>query len=174
MGCAPMLYAFKARRSPHPHQCTFDAIARCSCFLLTHALLWTSRHAQAATNRPDLIDPALLRPGRMDRLVYVGAPDEEARKHIFNLHLSKMPYDKATITPAMLAARSVGHSGAEITSICREAALNAMGDDPVSVQQVTLANFEKALSEAKFTITEEMLEFYAAYEAQEEGGASTA
>ena len=107
----------------------------------------------------------------MDRLVHVGAPDEEARRHIFNIHLSKMPHDPATVTPEMLAARSDGHSGAEITSICREAALNAMGDDPSSVKTVSLAHFEKALSEAKFTITKEMLAFYAAYESQEQGGA---
>jgi SpoVK/Ycf46/Vps4 family AAA+-type ATPase len=106
----------------------------------------------------------------MDRLVYVGPPDDVARAHIFNLHLSKMPHDEVNVNGDDLAARSVGHSGAEITAICREAALNAMGDNPEAVTSVLLPHFEKALAEAKFNITPEMLAFYGEYQSRGEGG----
>ena len=84
----------------------------------------------AATNRPDLIDPALLRPGRMDRLVYIAPPDVGAREQIFRRQLERIPHASGEVDPAALAARTHGHSGAEVVAICRDAALHAMQKDP--------------------------------------------
>jgi SpoVK/Ycf46/Vps4 family AAA+-type ATPase len=69
----------------------------------------------------------------------------------------------------VMPSLSFRHSGAEIAAICREAALNAMGDDPEAVSAVLLPHFEKALAEAKFNITTEMLAFYAEYKSKSEG-----
>ena len=99
----------------------------------------------------------------MDRLVYVSPPDEPARREIFRSHLEKMPHDPATIDAADLAERSEGHSGAEIVSICREAALHAVGEDPSDLCTVTLAHFNKALAGCKRNITPAMTAFYERY-----------
>merc|ERR1712129_660955 len=79
----------------------------------------------AATNRPHILDPALLRPGRFDRLVHVPLPDEPARTAIFQRQLAKMKVD-AGVDCATLAARTGGCSGAEVVMVCREAALLAI------------------------------------------------
>lgn len=81
-----------------------------------------------ATNRPDLIDSALLRPGRFDRLVYIPLPDMEARKRIFMIHLKRMPTDGFDIeqTSHELANSTDGYSGAEIAMICREGGMAAL------------------------------------------------
>ena len=68
----------------------------------------------AATNRPDVIDPALLRPGRLDRLVYVPPPDKPSRREILRLSLAKVPTG-ADVDPEELAERTEGFSGAEVT-----------------------------------------------------------
>lgn len=80
-----------------------------------------------ATNRPDILDDALLRPGRFDRIVEVGLPNVEARSDIFRIHLSKMNVDK-DIVPRRLAELTDGTSGAEIKSICTEAGMLAIRD----------------------------------------------
>ena len=78
--------------------------------LLTLTIQFNSTQV-AATNRPDLIDSALLRPGRIDRVLYVPPPDAEARKEIFNIHLRKTPIDADNVSLDELAVRSDGHSG---------------------------------------------------------------
>ncbi|XP_056692576.1 calmodulin-interacting protein 111-like [Spinacia oleracea] len=82
----------------------------------------------AATNRPDKIDPALLRPGWFDRLLYVGPPSETDRVDVFHVHLRKMPcgFD---VDVSELAHLTEGCTGADISSICREAAISAIEEN---------------------------------------------
>jgi len=81
----------------------------------------------AATNRPDMVDPALLRPGRLDRLIYIKPPDIKGRELIFNLHLKGKPVS-SEVNPKKLAQRTEGYVGADIEAICREAAMLALRD----------------------------------------------
>ncbi len=79
----------------------------------------------AATNRPDIIDSALLRPGRLDRLVYIAPPDEGARYDIFNIHLSNRPLE-SDVDINILAKDTDGFTGADIASVCNEATMLAI------------------------------------------------
>jgi SpoVK/Ycf46/Vps4 family AAA+-type ATPase len=81
----------------------------------------------AATNRPDNIDPAVLRPGRIDRKVYVGLPELAERVAIAAIGLRKMPLG-VNVSAEGIAARTVGYSGAEIVALCKEAALQAINE----------------------------------------------
>ncbi len=81
----------------------------------------------AATNRPDMVDPALLRPGRFDRLIYIKPPDEKERELIFDLHLKGKPLSPE-VDAEKLAQRAEGYVGADIEAICREAAMLALRD----------------------------------------------
>merc|ERR1719228_2639201 len=83
----------------------------------------------AATNRPDMIDKALIRPGRLDRNVYVPLPDEETRLKIFQIHTRKKPLDHENIDLKKLAAQTKDYSGAEIAAICNEAALATLEEN---------------------------------------------
>jgi len=112
----------------------------------------------AATNRPDILDPAVLRPGRFDRLVYVPPPDEKARLRILEIKTRDMPLDKG-VDPATLARRLAGYSGADIDSIVREAALSALRKNQES-DAVTLSDFEEAISKIMPSITPEMEKWY--------------
>ena len=112
----------------------------------------------AATNRPDIIDPAVLRPGRFDRRVYVPPPDEEARHKILNIKTEKMPLDEY-ITLESIARRMDGYSGADIDSVVREAGLHSLRRDPDS-SSVTMSDFDKAMEEIAPSITPEMLNWY--------------
>ena len=78
----------------------------------------------AATNRPDVLDAALLRPGRFDRQVMVGLPDIKGREHILNVHLKKVPVDKS-VEPSVIARGTPGFSGADLANLVNEAALLA-------------------------------------------------
>ena len=79
----------------------------------------------AATNRPDILDPAILRPGRFDRLIYVPAPDQKTLEQIFKIYTASMPLDK-TVNIQDLTRMTLGYSGADVEAVCREAALNAL------------------------------------------------
>ena len=78
----------------------------------------------AATNRPDVLDPALLRPGRFDRQVMVGLPDIKGREHILNVHLKRVPVDK-DVESEVIARGTPGFSGADLANLVNEAALLA-------------------------------------------------
>ncbi|VEL37865.1 unnamed protein product [Protopolystoma xenopodis] len=97
----------------------------------------------AATNRADILDPALLRPGRFDRQIYVSLPDIKGRASIFKVHLKpiKMSLDIVG-TARRMAARTPGFSGADIANVCNEAALIAARED---ARQVETSHFEKAI-----------------------------
>jgi transitional endoplasmic reticulum ATPase len=97
----------------------------------------------AATNRPDILDPAVLRPGRFDRLIYVPSPDTDSLKEIFKLHSHEMPLSK-DVDPGALASMAEGYSGADIEAICREAAIIALRDN-IEATEVSRRDFEKAM-----------------------------
>jgi transitional endoplasmic reticulum ATPase len=96
-----------------------------------------------ATNRPDLIDPALLRPGRLERLVYVPPPDAEARTAILGAAVKHVPLDPA-VDLAVLGARTEGFSAADCAALVREAALTAMRESK-DAATVSAAHMEAAL-----------------------------
>lgn len=94
----------------------------------------------AATNRPDVLDPALLRPGRFDRQVMVGLPDVRGREQILKVHMRKVPLDK-DVDPALLARGTPGFSGAELANLVNEAALGAARSNK---RVVSMIDFEQA------------------------------
>ncbi len=111
-----------------------------------------------ATNRPTLIDPALLRPGRFDDLIYVGTPDVGGRRRILAIHTRNMPLAKDVDLEA-LAKRTDRFTGADLEDLVRRAGLTALrrGLDSASV---TMEDFEAAMRETRASVTPEMLEEY--------------
>ena len=112
-----------------------------------------------ATNRPNLIDPALLRPGRFDELVYVGTPDTAGRRRILAIHTRNMPLAK-DVDLEKLAQRTERFTGADLEDLVRRAGLTALRRG-LDSGQVTAADFETALKETRASVTEEMLSDYA-------------
>uniref|UniRef100_A0A2A4K480 AAA+ ATPase domain-containing protein n=1 Tax=Heliothis virescens TaxID=7102 RepID=A0A2A4K480_HELVI len=112
----------------------------------------------AATNRPDRMDRALLRPGRLDRLIYVPLPDFETRLQIIELKLSKMSTSD-DVNSHNLAARTEGFSGAELQALCHEAALRALEKD-LDCPEVTMEHFEHVLKDFKPRTPESLLKVY--------------
>jgi len=104
----------------------------------------------AATNRPDLLDPALLRPGRFDRILEVPVPDKETRLKILKIHTRNMPLAE-DVNLEKLAEITEGYVGADIEALCREAALTALRED-INAQKVYWKHFEKAMEVVKPTI----------------------
>ncbi|MDR3075564.1 MAG: CDC48 family AAA ATPase [Candidatus Methanoplasma sp.] len=111
----------------------------------------------AATNRPDAIDPALLRPGRIDRMILVGKPDLEARKSILGVHTAKMPLIDVDLES--VARATDGYTGADLAALCREAGLLAYRGDS-SAQFVTDKNFKDALDTIGPSVDEAVFEKY--------------
>jgi transitional endoplasmic reticulum ATPase len=99
----------------------------------------------AATNRPELVDPALLRPGRFDRHIMIPPPDQAGREEIFNVHTAKMPLANG-ISMKELAKKTANYSGADIEAVCREAAMLALRED-MKATEVKKKHFEAALKE---------------------------
>ena len=101
-----------------------------------------------ATNRPDIIDEALLRPGRFDRLLEVPIPDKEARKQIFAIHTRKKPLD-SSVDIDKLVSKTEGYTGAEIASIVNMAAMSAIKQHVASKEKgslkISMSNFESAM-----------------------------
>jgi len=125
----------------------------------------------AATNRPDIVDPALLRPGRIERHIFIPAPDEKSRREIFKIHTRGMPLaDDVSIDE--LAKKTEGYSGADIEAFCREAGMLAIRDaigKGISKEElkkiignikVTKNHFERAMKKIKPSLTKEDLERY--------------
>ncbi len=111
-----------------------------------------------ATNRPDILDPAVLRPGRFDRLIYVPAPDHRALKEIFKIHIRNMPLSK-DVDLDQVAHMAAGYSGADVEALCREAAMNALRED-ADADEVTLRDFKQAMEKVKPSITSDMDTWY--------------
>ena len=132
-----------------------------------------------ATNRPDIIDPALLRPGRFDRLILVPAPDEKARLEIFKVHTRKVPLAE-DINLEELAKKTEGYTGADIEAVVREAAMLAMrralqegiirpgmkADEIRGKVKVTMKDFEEAMRKIGPSVSEETMEYYRRMEEQ--------
>jgi transitional endoplasmic reticulum ATPase len=115
----------------------------------------------AATNRPDMVDSAVLRPGRFDRLIYVAEPDEQSRLQIFELYTKGMPLAK-DVDLKQLASVSKYYSGADIESLCREAAMHTLRRD-VEAQEVTMKDFQDAIKEVGPSVTPEMEKWYKSF-----------
>ncbi|PEQ14204.1 AAA family ATPase [Novosphingobium sp. PC22D] len=113
-----------------------------------------------ATNRPALLDPALLRPGRFDELVYVGTPDEKGREHILGIHTGKMPLAD-DVSLADIAARTERFTGADLEDVVRRAGLIAIRKRGAEVANVSREDFEEALEDSRATVTPEMEAEYA-------------
>ena len=113
----------------------------------------------ASTNRPDIVDPAFLRPGRFDRLIYVKEPDFEARMKILEVHTKNMPLAE-DVSLKEIAQNTVGYSGADLENVCREAGMQAIREKMETLEKIENKHFEFALSKIKSTLPKEMTERY--------------
>ncbi|XP_002717306.3 ATPase family gene 2 protein homolog A isoform X2 [Oryctolagus cuniculus] len=116
----------------------------------------------AATNRPDRIDKALMRPGRIDRLIYVPLPDGATRREIFKLQFHSMPISNE-VDLDELVLQTDTYSGAEIIAVCREAALLALEED-IQANCIMKRHFTQALSTVTPRIPESLRRFYEEYQ----------
>jgi transitional endoplasmic reticulum ATPase len=118
----------------------------------------------AATNRPELLDPALVRPGRFDKVLLVQAPDDTARLEIFKVHTKNMPLDKDVDLDG-LVKNTGGYVGADIEALCREAALTVIretlaGRGNLDKKKVMQKHFKGAMKKIRPSITEKVIESY--------------
>jgi len=111
----------------------------------------------AATNRPDMLDTALLRPGRFDRIILCPAPDKKTREEIFKVHTKGMPLKDVKIDE--LAEKTEGYAGSDIEAICREAAIFALRKN-IKADKIGMDNFEKALKKVRPSITKDIEKAY--------------
>ncbi len=110
-----------------------------------------------ATNRPDIVDPALLRPGRFDRIILVDVPDKETRKRILDVHTAQMPLDHVDLDK--VAEMTEGYVGADIEAVCREAAIHALRNN-IKAKEITMENFKTALEKVGPSVTQEISDLY--------------
>ncbi|NAZ31519.1 MAG: CDC48 family AAA ATPase [Acidilobus sp.] len=112
----------------------------------------------AATNRPDLVDPALLRPGRLEKLIYVPPPDEKGRLDILKIHTRHVPLAE-DVDLREIAKMTNGYTGADLAALVREATLIALRED-LKATRVRFKHFEQALSKVRPSVTKYMIDFY--------------
>ncbi len=110
----------------------------------------------AATNRPDLIDRALIRTGRFDRFVYVGAPDADSRKEIFDIYMKEMPIAE-DVSREMLVQMTEYYVGGDIEALCREAGMRALREDE-NIEFVSMKHFEEARESIHPSVTPDALD----------------
>jgi transitional endoplasmic reticulum ATPase len=115
----------------------------------------------AATNRPDMVDQAVLRPGRFDRLIYVPEPDDKSRLQILKIYTKGMPIG-ADVDLNQLTMMTKYYSGADIESLCREAAMHALRHD-VNSREVGMKDFQDALKEMGPSTTPDMEKWYKSF-----------
>jgi len=113
----------------------------------------------ASTNRPDIVDPAFLRPGRFDRLIFVEAPELESRLKILEVHTKGMPLAE-DVSLKMIAQTTEGYSGADLENVCREAGMEAIREKMTELEKIEKKHFEFALSKIKSTLPREIIEKY--------------
>jgi len=111
-----------------------------------------------ATNRPDIIDPGLLRPGRFDRLILIRAPDKKVRLEILKIHTKGMPLAE-DVDINELANICENYSGADLEALCREAAMIAVREDS-NAKKVKKKHFTKAMESVRASITPDIIKFY--------------
>jgi transitional endoplasmic reticulum ATPase len=124
----------------------------------------------AATNRPDMIDPALLRSGRFDRLVMIGEPDQEGREQILKIHTADVPLSP-DVSLRELSEITDGYVGSDLESIAREAAIEALREDD-EAELVEMRHFRQAVDTVRPTITDDILDYYERMEEEFRGGSS--
>ncbi len=112
----------------------------------------------AATNRPDMLDPALLRPGRFDRIIFTGIPHKKARIAIFKIHTKSMPLLRE-ISLEKLAEKTEGYVGADIEAVCREAGMLALREN-INAKDVKLKHFNDALRKIGPSIKPDDVKYY--------------
>ncbi|MFX1382811.1 MAG: AAA family ATPase, partial [Promethearchaeota archaeon] len=113
----------------------------------------------ASTNRPDIVDPAFLRPGRFDRLLYVTAPDLDARISILEVHSKNMPLAE-DVSLKRIAQITEGYSGADLENVCREAGMQAIREKREKLEKIELRHFETALDKITSTLPKSIIEQY--------------
>ena len=112
----------------------------------------------ATTNRPDLLDPAILRPGRFDKILLINAPSEKGRKMILDIHTVKTPLAKDVII-SELAKQTEGYTGADLEALVREAAMLALRES-VDAVEVWKKHFDEALKKVKPSVSKSTIETY--------------
>jgi transitional endoplasmic reticulum ATPase len=110
------------------------------------------------TNRPDMVDPALLRPGRFDKILLVGAPGEKGRENILKIHTKKMPLAK-DVSLKLFAKKLEGYTGADIEGFVREAAMLSLREN-VDSKEVKKKHFDEALKKISPSVTKSTLDVY--------------
>lgn len=118
-----------------------------------------------ATNRPGLVDPALLRPGRFDELIYVAVPGKDGRRRILAIHTEKMPIGQ-DVDLDDIAERTDRYSGADLEDLVRRAGLYALREHGGLVETVSMKHFELALKDSRASVTPEMEEEYSKMEGE--------
>ena len=112
----------------------------------------------AATNRPDMVDPGLLRPGRFDRIILVDVPNEKERLEIFNVHTKSMKLNK-DVDIKKLVKKTDHYVGADIESVCKEAVIFALRED-MKAKEIKNTHFEEALKKVRPSVTKETQDIY--------------
>ncbi|EDW33689.1 GL13247 [Drosophila persimilis] len=112
----------------------------------------------AATNRPEMIDDALMRPGRFDKLIHVPAPDLRSRMALMELHGKRMPFDE-NLDLETIVRHTEGYSGADICNLCNEAAIQTFQRDPEATK-IEMQDFEKVLYKLKSSLTQSQISAY--------------
>ncbi len=116
----------------------------------------------AATNRPDIIDPSLLRPGRFDRIIYVPPPDKDARLEILRVHTRNVPLDK-DVDLEKLAEMTENYSGADLMALVREAVFIALEESGMKPTKVKMKHFLKAMEEVRPSLDSEVVKWYESF-----------
>lgn len=116
-----------------------------------------------ATNRPDMLDPALMRPGRFDRIVYVPVPEKVGREEILKIHASEVPIKNKDKIVHLIAEQTEGYTGADIEALVREAAMIALRENR-DAKEVTEGHFKKAMERVAPSVTKSDQERYKAIE----------
>jgi transitional endoplasmic reticulum ATPase len=122
----------------------------------------------AATNRPDMIDPALIRSGRFDRLVMVGEPDVDGREQILDIHTRDTPL-QPDVSLRELAERTEGFVGSDLESVSREAAVEALRED-TDAEAVGMRHFRSAMESVRPTVTDDIRDYFEEMEDEFMGG----
>ncbi len=119
----------------------------------------------AATNRPDIVDPSLLRPGRFDRIIYVPPPDKEARKEILKVHTRNVPLAE-DVDLDKLAELTENYSGADLMALVREAVFIALEESGMKPTKVNMEHFLRAMEEVRPSLDPEVVRWYEGFAAQ--------
>jgi transitional endoplasmic reticulum ATPase len=120
----------------------------------------------AATNRPDILDPALLRSGRFDRMLLVGPPDKLGRHEILKIQTAKMPKGE-DVNLEELAELTEGYVGSDLDSLCREAAMLALREE---MEKVEMNHFRESLKKVRPSVEENMVSYYERISERFKGG----